>query len=257
MINPRQIRILIVDDEQEIRDLLSARFNIFGLQTVTADGGDRAWELISTDPEIKIVISDLHMAKGTGHELLSKCKALHAEYPKVFAITGQSQFSAEETMALGAEGFIHKPFDARALLHTVRNALLSLDERLRYPPHIAPVATISSKYASLNEAFASGHFALGRGGCYFSHKASGIEEGQMVELNLQFGDFHLLGAGIVKWSRSPSKGEMALGVEFTYLQKTSLELFQKWLKKNTVICFIPSPQISSSIPSTAKLQSTG
>lgn len=257
MINPRQVRILVVDDEREIRDLLAARFSIFGFQTLTAPSGNKAWEEICADSSIKIVVTDLTMADGTGEELLQKCKQAHPEFPKVFAITGQSQFSAETLLAQGAEGLIHKPFDARSLLNTVRNALLGLDERLRYPPYTVPSATVSMKFKSLDEAHQSGSFALGRGGCYVTSKTNLPADGGLVALDINLGEFSLNGVAAVRWRRPNDKRTFSAGLEFLHLQPDNITGLKDWLAGALPKTFVPSPQIVISMPSTAKLQSTG
>jgi len=257
MINPRQVRILVVDDEREIRELLTARFAIFGFQTQAAASGNEAWSHICSDSSIKIVVTDLFMADGSGHDLLKRCKQAHPEFPKVFAITGQSQYSPEQTLAMGAEGFIHKPFDARALLNTVRNSLLTLDERLRYPPYIAPSGTVEMKFASLDDAFKSGEFALGRGGCYATSPVNFPPEGSLTSLDIDLGDFQVRGVGIVRWRRSLATKQFAGGLEWVHLQNESIAALKTWLQASAPAAFIPSPQIPTSMPSTAKLKSTG
>jgi CheY-like chemotaxis protein len=257
MINPRQVRILVVDDEREIRDLLTARFAIFGFQTQAAASGNEAWSHICADSSIKIVVTDLLMADGSGHELLTRCKQAHPEFPKVFAITGQSQFSPEQTLAMGAEGFIHKPFDARALLNTVRNSLLTLDERLRYPPYIVPSGSVTVKFASLAAAFSSGEFALGRGGCFATAPVNFPPEGNLAALDMELGDFDLRGVGTVRWRRSLGNKQFAAGIEWVHLHNDSIAALKNWLQESAPATFIPSPQIPTSMPSTAKLKPTG
>ena len=247
----------MVDDEREIRDLLAARFSIFGFQALSAANGNEAWQEICADSSIKIVVTDLHMANGSGQELLAKCKQAHPEFPKVFAISGQPQPTVDELLAQGAEGLIHKPFDARSLLNTVRNALLSLDERLRYPPYAAPSATASLQFPSLDKALASGDFALGRGGCFVTTPANLSPEGSLVTLDIRCGDFVLAGVGAIRWRRALSGGKFGAGVEFIHLKTESLKSFIEWAQNNTPVAFIPSPQTPNSMPSTAKLQSTG
>jgi DNA-binding response OmpR family regulator len=257
LINPRQVRILVVDDEREIRELLAARFSIFGFQALTAPSGNKAWQEICADSSIKMVVTDLTMADGSGEELLLKCKQAHPEFPKVFVITGQTQFTPENLLALGAEGFIHKPFDARTLLNTVRNALLSLEERLRYPPYTVPAGSVSMKFKSLEEAFESGNFALGRGGCFVTSKQNLPPEGGLVALDIDLGDFCLNGIAVVRWRRSDDKRRFNAGLEFLHLQPDNIKGLKSWVDAVQPKTFVPSPQIAISMPSTAKLQSTG
>ncbi len=257
MINPRQVRILVVDDEREIRELLAARFSIFGFQSLSAANGNEAWQEICADSSIKIVVTDLLMPDGTGQELLAKCKQAHPEFPKVFAISGQPRTPIEELFAQGAEGLIHKPFDARSLLNTVRNAILSLEERLRYPPYIAPSANVELRFESLYAAFKSGEFALGRGGFFVATSANLSPEGSLVTIDINCGDFAMTGTGAVRWRRRLDKVKFGAGVELLHLNSESIKLYKAWVQNNAPVAFIPSPQTPNSMPSMAKLKSTG
>ncbi len=254
MINPRQVRIIVVDDDSAVREVLATRFSIFGFQTVMAESGEDAWTKISSDPGIGIVVTDLTMPGMSGQDLLAKIKATNPELPRVFAITGQPQWSEEVLFALGAEGVLHKPFDARTLLNITRSSLLSFAERLRYPPYASPSATLKFRAASTAEA--SPDFALARGGFYVRTDLALPPNRQAIALDVDLGDVQLQGAGIIRWQR-PDGQHTACGIEFTHLKSESLKTLQDWLSRNLRAAFIPSPQIATSMPSTAKLQSTG
>ncbi|MGE0763961.1 MAG: hypothetical protein AB7N80_11835, partial [Bdellovibrionales bacterium] len=76
--------------------------------------------------------------------------------------------------------------------------------------------------------------------------------------DLNLGQMSLHGCGLVRWHRKEDKGgNTVCGVEFVHLKPESIKALEHWLKKNSSSAFIPSPQISISMPSTAKLQSTG
>lgn len=257
MINPRQVRILIADDEASIRDLLATRFAIFGFQAILAENGIDAWEKLQADPLIKIMVTDLSMPGMNGQELIKKCKESNPESPRIFAITGQPQWSIETLYALGAEGVLYKPFDARNLLNITRNSLLSFSERLRYPPYINSAANIKLQFPSLKVAAPT--LSLGRGGFFMTSPEALPAVGQIISFDLDLGgDLQLVGNGIIRWNRSELKtAQFTSGIEFTYLKPKSIEVLQKWLNQNPMRAFIPSPQSFNSIPSTAKLQSTG
>ncbi|MGE0764333.1 MAG: response regulator, partial [Bdellovibrionales bacterium] len=221
MINPRQVRILVVDDESSIREVLATRFAIFGFQTVVAGSGEEAWQKISQDPTINIVVTDLSMPGMDGQELLIKCKSMNAELPRVFAITGNPTWSVEKLYALGAEGVLHKPFDARTLLNVTRSSLLSFGERLRYPPYATTnhnlIFDVSSPSAPQD------HLALARGGFCFTGKQTLPGVGHYLNLDLNLGQMSLHGCGLVRWHRKEDKGgNTVCGVEFVHLKPESI-----------------------------------
>lgn len=258
MMNPKQAKILIVEDEKEIRELLSTRFRIFGFQTCLAENGEQGWDFVQKDPTITIVVTDLHMPGGSGWDLLDRCKARDPFNPRVFTITGQSQFTAEEALARGAEGFLHKPFDARSLLNTVRNALLTPAERLRYPPYSSPAGSIDVEYESLDQALTQGELALGRGGLFISTDLPLPSADQIVSLDLKLGDLHLEGSGLIRWVRTDgAESKTFAGVEFVHLKNQGAQLWQSHLEKYRYSAYLPSPAIASSMPSQAKLKFTG
>lgn len=255
MINPRQVRILVVDDDSSVREVLATRFSIFGFQTIMAASGEDGWQKISGDPNINIVVTDLTMPGMSGQDLLKKIKMANPALPRVFAITGQPQWSVETLYALGAEGVLHKPFDARTLLNITRSSLLSFYERLRYPPYATPNTTLKLSFPSIAEALP--HVALGRGGFYAMAPMTLPSNGQPILLDLNLGEVSLKGSGSIRWQRAVNGQGTACGIEYTHLKAESLKSLERWLEVHSAATFIPSPQISTSMPSMAKLQSTG
>jgi len=104
-----QNKILIVDDDAVIRELLSVMTASFGLEPVTADDGADAMAILERE-EFPIVITDMKMPNMDGMELL---KHIRATYPntEVIVITGYGdQFSYTDVIEAGASDFLKKPF---------------------------------------------------------------------------------------------------------------------------------------------------
>ncbi|ERP31253.1 response regulator [Chitinivibrio alkaliphilus] len=101
-------RILIVDDEKEIRDMLSRHFRLKGYSCSTAEGVDAAEGVLQSEL-VHIVISDIVMPGKSGTELM---KLINEEYPmvKIIMITGYvSLENALTCMRRGADTCIFKP----------------------------------------------------------------------------------------------------------------------------------------------------
>ncbi|MFW7381005.1 MAG: response regulator [Oligoflexus sp.] len=115
-------KILIVDDEVDICEMMSFTFANQGFETFTAHDAAEAFQLvIQEDPDL--VISDIRMPKGGGMKLLADIKKHNANRPKVFLITGYSDNTKEEALSAGAEDVLAKPIKLQDLVNRVSNAL--------------------------------------------------------------------------------------------------------------------------------------
>jgi two-component system, cell cycle sensor histidine kinase and response regulator CckA len=124
--------VLIVDDEEMVRDLGARILTKAGYKTITASNGREALEVYrARQDEIGLVILDLIMHEMGGKQCL---KSLLSQDPsaKVVIASGYSAGdSIKETLASGAKGFINKPYDIRQVLEVVRSVL---DEKIDSEP---------------------------------------------------------------------------------------------------------------------------
>ncbi len=114
------VRVLVVEDDTAMREVLEARLQGWRYEVATADCGARAAELLDAfDPHV--VISDLVLPDVTGLELLA---ALTAEPRRhVFLITAYGTIdTAVEAMKRGARDFLTKPLDYVALKRLLDDA---------------------------------------------------------------------------------------------------------------------------------------
>lgn len=118
-------RILVVDDEDQIRRLLRIALETEGHEVLEARQGDDALELVRMTPP-ELVITDIIMPGRDGMEVLM---ALRREVPglKVIAMSGGGQYKLTEPLLmaepLGAFAAVRKPFELGAMLETVKRAL--------------------------------------------------------------------------------------------------------------------------------------
>ena len=103
-------RILVVDDEPDLCDLLSEEFEYQNCLTFTAASGNEALGVFEAN-EFDAVVSDIRMPNGNGLELLEKIKASQKSNTLVFLVTGFADVSKEEAFAKGAVDLIGKPYD--------------------------------------------------------------------------------------------------------------------------------------------------
>ncbi len=101
-------RLLIVDDEQSIRDSLARHFRLLGYETTTAGDGEDAVEILSRVP-YRVVVSDILMPRMDGIELLRR---IREEWPMTRAIMITGYVTLDNALAclrLGADTCIFKP----------------------------------------------------------------------------------------------------------------------------------------------------
>lgn len=121
--NPTDLpRILVVDDEKVIREILADFLSMEGFQVRTAEDGAAALTELSRH-SVDLVLSDLKMPNMGGIELLEQ---VSKTFPNVITVI-MTGFGTVETaidaMKRGAYDYILKPFKVEEVVHTIRRAL--------------------------------------------------------------------------------------------------------------------------------------
>lgn len=114
--------ILIVDDEQSYRQLLSLVFEGDGHKIRTAMNGRQALELLQESPA-DVIISDVKMPDMDGIEMLRAVRETQPDLGVILMTAFASVETAREAFKLGADDFIQKPFDVEELKLIVRKTL--------------------------------------------------------------------------------------------------------------------------------------
>ncbi|MDP2654722.1 MAG: response regulator [Candidatus Omnitrophota bacterium] len=101
-------KLLIVDDEIDIREFAKNFFRKRHIDVFTASGGNEALEIIKTESP-DLVLLDVRMEDFTGVELLRKLRQ-EQNQSKVIMVSGvEDEETVSEAKSLGVLGFIHKP----------------------------------------------------------------------------------------------------------------------------------------------------
>ena len=115
--------ILIVDDEANIRRVLDAVFSKDGYRVLTAENGKKALDIISTEPDLDVLLCDLIMPDLNGIEVLKSAREINP-FLSVVMITAHGTIkTAVDAMRFGAFDYITKPFDMDEIKLIVKNAL--------------------------------------------------------------------------------------------------------------------------------------
>jgi two-component system response regulator PilR (NtrC family) len=120
----RQPRILVVDDERSIRELLAIVLGREGYDVRLAENGRSAIEVLEREP-IDILISDIKMPDMSGVEVLRAAKRVDQDILGIMITAFASTETAVEAMRLGACDYLSKPFDIDLLKMKVREKIES------------------------------------------------------------------------------------------------------------------------------------
>jgi len=115
-------RILVVDDEAGLREILTEEFVYHGAVVTGVDGGDVAFELLRRET-FDAVITDVIMKDGDGPSLIKRLDELPGPRPKLFLCTGFSHLSREQVRDLNVAAVFEKPFERDHLIETMQRAL--------------------------------------------------------------------------------------------------------------------------------------
>ena len=101
-------KLLIVDDELDVREFAKNFFEKRSLEVLTASGGREALDIIS-EKEIDLVLLDVRMEEMTGVDVLKQLRA-DGNDVKVIMVTGvEDEEIVNEANSWGIKGYIHKP----------------------------------------------------------------------------------------------------------------------------------------------------
>ncbi len=115
-------KLLIVDDEIDIREFAKSYFKKRNIEVFTASGGAEALEIILMEKP-DLVLLDVRMEQMTGVEVLKELRKKD-QSTKIIMVSGvEDEETIKETKALGVVGFIHKPLVLEELEQIVLSEL--------------------------------------------------------------------------------------------------------------------------------------
>ncbi len=252
-------RCLIVDDEPDLREILSDQFSMEGVEAVVAENGIDGFAKFQSH-KFDFIVSDVRMPISGGVDLLEKVRS-HSEGRNIpfFLVTGFADFPVDEIFDRGANGVFPKPFDFEALLSGISRSLMPED--LRYKRTDGRAAADYLVEASFGDqpGMQSGILVnLSRGGFFCSGVRKFPRVGQTLEFRIQVAEAStdwIEGVGICRWVRERQEGiqvsakdpatgpdKPGFGVEFLQLTDSSrrvLEKLPQFLKFDEKRAFIP------------------
>jgi len=117
--------VLLVDDDQSLRELTILFLEGFGYEVVVAIDGLEAWKLLSVENKIDIILSDNHMPKMTGFELAEKVRDENLGIPFVMFSGGAIEDEADgiNLEEKGISRLLSKPYHSKELRQALEDTL--------------------------------------------------------------------------------------------------------------------------------------
>jgi signal transduction histidine kinase len=136
-------RILVVDDEANVREMVSKIINLMGHEAVTAGNGKEASEILRQEP-FSIMITDVKMPEMDGFELM---RAVRDQFPGTYIIcmtAHGASYAYTDVVGVGATDYITKPF-------TIDEMIAKLNRVIREKDLIADLTQKSTELEKANE----------------------------------------------------------------------------------------------------------
>ncbi len=141
-------RVLVVDDEQNLRKVLAATLQREGYEVQVAADGEEALIALERDGA-DVIVTDLVMPRMDGLTLLRRVVARHPDVP-VIVVTAHSRVDrAVEAMKAGAFDFVAKPFETAELKAIIAKAARQSDENAKNVVPEAPQEGAARKYTEI------------------------------------------------------------------------------------------------------------
>ncbi|MCB0415725.1 MAG: response regulator [Bdellovibrionales bacterium] len=119
--NPHAVKILVVDDEEDIRELLHFIIeNLYDCEILEAENGNKAVDIIKTHKKLSVILCDRHMPEGNALTVYRYLCENNLKIPFIL-LDNNSSPAAEEFDQ--ADGFLQKPFSQKSVFDTLTNVL--------------------------------------------------------------------------------------------------------------------------------------
>lgn len=115
-------KVLVVDDEHNLRDMVSSYLKNEGYDTVEAENGKNAVQCVKND-QIDLVILDIMMPEMDGYEALKDIRSIQKNIPVIMLTAKTDEIDKVVGLEMGADDYITKPFSMRELAARMKAVL--------------------------------------------------------------------------------------------------------------------------------------
>ena len=226
--------VLIVDDEIEIRRLLSVQLKREGFRVYSAESGEKALELLQNGLHVDALVSDIRMPGGIdGVELIRHLNKDNIRLPVNILMSGHAILHPQEIEELRIDRCLSKPFSVKKLSLILRDCL---ENHSNQGPAARKFPRTQEKLAvkeTRQEVEIEQTFDLSVGGVFIQSQAP-LQVGQRFKVQIDLQP-PLMVELEVKWLRSkPQKNKPAgVGCEFVNLAEADAERLREYLASKT------------------------
>lgn len=235
-------KILVVEDESILREILAEWLEAEGYQVLEAGNGAEALTIYRSEAPDAIA-TDVRMPVMDGLTLLQRLRTGPGPLPAVVLMSGHSGTTLRETYDLGVAEILPKPFNDLQFLAAIRRVMTPIEERLRQEALAAAGQQLRAVFSDPQAARESGSLVFGRGG--FCMRCSDALKAGPVQFSLQFIDnaARIAGHGSIKWI-DPSEAQV--GVEIAGLESDSLDYGIRLMSSSGARSYIPRTSLTRS-----------
>ena len=238
----KHIKVLIADDEPDMREIFAAWLRKLGCSVTEVADGQEALDAIERE-RFDAVVTDVRMPRITGIELV---RSLHnsAKYtPVIIFVSGFVDLPLPDAYDLGIEAVLSKPCLRKDLIAALHRCIQR--RKLQFAPDESiPVPDEKDHIRHDDQHRDAEPVALGRGGVSLGVPRlldTGLSVGFSLELNGQELPPLLSGWGVVRWCEFVGE-QNRTGIEFMHLDDASRQAFANWLETERPSSFIPKGQ---------------
>lgn len=114
---PNKCKVLLADDDIINRKLLSTQIQRAGMEAITAENGKEAVDAFEANPDITVILLDLHMPVMNGSDAMQKIRKTNPIIP-ILAITGEAGID-DELIQAGFSNVLTKPLIGKAHIEKI------------------------------------------------------------------------------------------------------------------------------------------
>jgi CheY-like chemotaxis protein len=232
-------RILIADDEPDMREIFATWFRNLGCTVTEAADGKEALDLLARD-RFDAVVTDVRMPRVDGIQLVHHLHTSGSYTPVVIFVSGFVDLPLPDAFDFGVEAVLSKPCERADLIAAVERSLLRRELIFLPVDSVAPPEPENCIREDFTGGPAACHVAFGRGGMSLEVRQPPLP-GSAMRFSLTFGKgtvTDLRGWGLIRWTDTTS-GVTRVGIEFLNLDEQSRAQFARWLAESSPISFIP------------------
>lgn len=119
-------KVLIVDDEKDIRNIIRYNLEKQGFKCISATDGDGALEKLNKNPDL--IILDIMMPEKDGYEVCKIIRAKGNTVPIIFLTAMDREFDEIKGLECGGDDYLRKPFSPRILIARINSIFRRLDK---------------------------------------------------------------------------------------------------------------------------------